>query len=194
MKHTTIKFTITLLSLSTVFLLASCGNSDTEEDTIITEPINHQAIGDSLSTISQQTLLANVAREMKSGGPVHAIDFCNLNASPLMDSLSKQYDVEISRITAQARNPSNKASASELELLQSMMNSNSKDTLIHSDASTTYYKSIKLGMSTCLKCHGTSSDTDENTLAAILERYPKDQATNYALGDFRGAWKIEFEK
>ena len=190
MLNTTIK--LVALLVSTSFLMISCNDTKNSEEMPLVEQYDYQAVGDSLSMISQQTLLSNVAREMQSGGPVHAIDFCNLNASSLMDSLSKEYKVKISRVTSQARNPSNKASESEFGILNSLKESNSKDTVVNLNDSHVYYKSIKLGMSTCLKCHGTSNDIDEKTMETIQDRYPNDQATNYQIGDFRGAWKIQF--
>ena len=175
------------------FLMFSCNNNQNKEEPINSSK-NYLAIGDSLSMISQQTLLGNVAREIKSGGPVHAIDFCNLNASKLMDSLSREYNVVISRVTSKARNESNIASTSELNLLKSMEASGSKDTLTTKGDQVTYYKSIKLGMPTCLKCHGApETEINEETMLAIQKRYPNDIATNYQLGDFRGAWKIQFQ-
>ncbi|MFT5780405.1 MAG: hypothetical protein ACI837_003367 [Crocinitomicaceae bacterium] len=183
-----------LLPLLVVLFITSC---DTNENDVADEPSltkNYQAIGDSLSGISQQTLLMNVSRELKSGGPVHAIDFCNLKVSSLMDSLSKKYDVTISRITSMPRNASNKATSFELGLLKSLESSSINDTVVSMEGQATYYKGITLGMPTCLKCHGSpQSDIGEETLIALQKHYPKDLAKNYQLGDFRGAWKIQFQ-
>ena len=108
--------------IALTFFFYSCDtNPNTEEN--IEPTTNYQEIGDSISTISQQTLLMNVGREIKSGGPVQAIDFCNLNASVLMDSLSKAHNVKISRVTSKPRNSSNTATNFELELLKSLESS-----------------------------------------------------------------------
>lgn len=49
-------------------------------------------------------------------------------------------------------------------------------------------------MPTCLKCHGNkATDIDVATQEIIDARYPNDLATDYKLGDFRGAWKITFK-
>ncbi len=172
-------------------VIISCEDTKNINDDMKAE-YNYQHIGDSLSIISQQVLLRNVSRELNAGGPTVAIDFCNLNASGLMDSLSNLYGVTISRITTQPRNPGNMASESEVGILAGMMNSRSSDTLVMGGENVTYYKSIRLGMPTCLKCHGSTDDIEESTLEIIKERYPDDLARNYQLGDFRGAWKIQF--
>lgn len=187
------KLVFVLLLGSVAFFIIACNGHSIADDESALEPYNHQKIGDSLSTISQQTLLSNVARELKNGGPVNAIDFCNLNALNLTDSLSKQYNVKISRITSQPRNQSNLASDSELNILNAMIKSTSKDTVVNNQGDVVYYKSIKLGMSACLKCHGAPTDMDTKALEIIQARYPRDRATNYKMGDFRGAWKIQFE-
>lgn len=184
---------LAFLFTSAICALTSCDNQTVSEPENSVESYNHQEVGDSLSMISQQVLLSNVGRELKAGGAVNAIDFCNLNASSLMDSLSKEYNVKISRVTSQPRNPSNMVSNIELSILESLMKSNSKDTLVNIKDDVVYYKSIKLGMPTCLKCHGSADDIDEKTLGIIQARYPNDRATGYKLGDFRGAWKIRFE-
>jgi len=39
----------------------------------------------------------------------------------------------------------------------------------------------------CVLCHGEASTMSKELAAAISERYPKDKATGYAVGDLRGA-------
>lgn len=195
MARINIKVGFTLLFVSITFLMTSCNDDETVEDVFTVEDYNYQQVGDSLSTISQQTLLSNIGRELKAGGPVKAIGFCNLSASKLMDSLSNQYKVKISRITLKPRNSSNMATGFEIDLLKSLESSGLKDTLTAKENQITYYKAIKIGMPTCLKCHGVpETDINETTMDAIQKRYPKDLATNYGLGDFRGAWKIQFRE
>lgn len=46
------------------------------------------------------------------------------------------------------------------------------------------------GMPTCLKCHGGAEDIAGGTRAVLAEKYPRDRATGYQLGDLRGMWKI----
>ena len=57
-----------------------------------------------------------------------------------------------------------------------------------------YYKPIKTGMPTCLKCHGSSAEIESKTLALINEKYPDDKAVGYSQGDLRGMWKIKFSE
>ena len=144
--------------------------------------------------IAMQTLLSNVSREMQKGGPANAIDFCHLNATSLTDSLSKIHVATISRIAEKNRNPENLASAFEVSIMNELFAENRNDTVIKSDGQFIYYKNIKLGMPTCLKCHGdVVSEIGDSTYALIQDRYPNDKATYFKMGDLRGAWKIIFE-
>lgn len=176
-----------------MFCLTGC-NFGTDSN-IEYKPIDYKALGDSLAINAQQTLLFNVGNAMKNGGPVNAISFCNINASRLTDSLSIADNVKISRITRKTRNQKNRASEDELMILAELENNSIFDTLIENGNFRTYYKSIRIGMPTCLKCHGTTDeDIDPATLEKLKVLYPKDQATNYSMGEFRGAWKIIFEE
>lgn len=150
----------------------------------------YEEIGDSISSVAQNELLRNVGREMKLGGPKHAINFCNIHASNIMDSLSSIYGTSISRISQQPRNQYNEAKAFEAEIMHLLLNSASNDTFV--EKTNTYYKNIFLGMETCLKCHGNSNQIHPETQTIITEKYPNDKATGYELGDHRGAWKIVF--
>ena len=83
MKHIFYLFTV-------VFLVFSCSNDN--QDTSIEvnttqELIDYHSLGNSISDIAQSTLLSNVSENMKIGGPTHTIEYCNLNASRLIDSI-----------------------------------------------------------------------------------------------------------
>jgi hypothetical protein len=57
-----------------------------------------------------------------------------------------------------------------------------------------YYKPIRIGMPTCLKCHGNEQELDQAAFQKIKTLYPEDKAINYSMGDLRGMWKISFQK
>jgi len=155
-----------------------------------------QKKGDEISSLAQATLLTNVGRAIQTGGPEYAVEFCNLKASSLVDSLNQANNCTISRVSAKNRNPENKLSdALDKKIWDSFQNGNKKDTVVSAGKTLVYYKTIKTAMPACLKCHG-NRDTDINTstLEKLQELYPNDLATGYALNEFRGLWKIEFAK
>lgn len=182
-----------ILILSLGSLLIGCGDSKGHEERKALAK-KQSELGDSISLIAQQTLLANVSQAMQNGGPSNAVDFCNIHTSSIMDSLSKVHQLKINRISSRYRNEANVPTDFEVKLLQQLEKSTEiKDTLIVSLGKATYYKSILIGMPTCLKCHGSEKEIDNKTLGILNERYPNDLAKGYKMGDFRGAWKIEFD-
>lgn len=191
---------LTLLIPSGILFLVACSNNPQMESDSWQEeqPINLQKYverGRSISQKMQGILLSNVSGAMQNGGPAHAIAFCDTRAIPLTDSLSELEGVKISRISDKNRNPNNVASSDELELINQFKTNNAKDTVLSWDNNENYvyYSTIKTGMPACMKCHGSvGSDIRPETLNALDSLYPEDKARNYALGDFRGLWKIEF--
>ena len=134
-------------------------------------------------------------KAIQKGGPQFAIEFCNLKASSIVDSLSQIGDCNISRVSIKNRNLENGLQGDqEKELWEIFEKSNASDTIIQTSKKLVYYKRINLALPACLKCHGnTSTDINAATLDKLSELYPNDLATGYKLNDFRGLWKIEFD-
>ena len=161
--------------------------------------INYYELGQEITAIAQAELMKNVQAAMEEGGPVHAIKFCNVHATPLSDSLSRTFNVEIGRVSLKNRNPLNKmADTEEALLLNGMLEASVEgmdfgDTVVASNGKLLYYRPIYIGIEACLKCHGQiGQDIEVKTMQALNELYPEDKATNYRMGEFRGVWKISF--
>lgn len=170
-----------------------CACSSQIESTVYSE---FQKKGNDISGKAQSTLLKNVGLAIQKGGPQHAVEFCNLQANSIIDSLNQNFNCSISRISEKNRNPDAIVSGEiEKELWRIFNEGALSDTIISNKNKLVFYKPIKIGMPACLKCHGsTESDINSATQEQLTELYPKDLATGYALGDFRGLWKIEFER
>jgi hypothetical protein len=183
---------VVVFSIFSVFIvvLLSCNTSRDNASLSDQEIIQ---LGDSLSKIAQQTLLQNVGEAMKSGGPTHAVDFCNIHVSSIMDSLSKEYNVRIERIARKNRNPNNALTMEESSLLRPLEKGFKNDTLINMGNKRIYYKAIRIEMPACLQCHGTKEDISPETLSIIRKKYPTDRATGFKMGDYRATWKLVFE-
>ncbi len=154
----------------------------------------YQNTGNDISATVQATLLSNVAQAIQQGGTEHAVEFCNLQATSILDSLNQEYDCKISRVSDKNRNPNNKMrTEQEIKLWEIFKNGTLADTLIKADNNVVFYKPIRTGMPACLKCHGNpDSDIDPETFQKIQKLYPNDLATGYRLNELRGLWKIEF--
>lgn len=178
-----------------MWMAVSCGSPAKE----VQEPLSNQELAEAkaelgeVAGLSQEALLKNVAGAIEKGGTLYAVEFCNLNAVPLTDSLSNHYGVSISRITEKTRNPAN---ALKTENDRSLYNSfltddKLKDSLVLENENLVYYKRINTSMPACIKCHGNpASDIEAETLKKIKTLYPGDMATGYGMNEFRGLWKI----
>lgn len=168
---------------------------DTEENTAIqlTEEaeLAYLEKGEQITSEMQSVLMKNVQEAMQKGGPEYAVDFCNLNAIPLTDSMSNILNATIQRKSDRNRNPNN-AISSELDQMAWNKIKETKKPLVQTDNNghAFYYKPIQIGMPTCLKCHGTKEEISEGTAKIIAEKYPNDKATGYHEGDLRGMWKV----
>ena len=177
-----------IVFLSSLFLI-SCQQNQRNE----TEIATMKSKADSITNVSQQVLLQNVAAAISKGGTEYAIDFCNVKAMPITDSMAHQFQTSIQRISDKNRNPNNglQTKIDHAVFEEFKDNPQLKDSLVSEGNHYVYYKRINLAMSTCLKCHGTTTtDITPNTMKKINEHYPNDKATGYQLNEFRGLWKL----
>ena len=135
---------------------------------------------------------------IKEGGPMHAIAVCNVKAPEIARNLSEPPQWSVGRTSHKLRNPDNAPDDWEAmvlgDFLQRVAAGEDLDTmerveLVESDGSQTYryMKAIPVG-EVCLTCHG--SDIDPELKAKIDAFYPEDQATDFALGELRGAFTL----
>jgi hypothetical protein len=157
--------------------------------------------GVEIVSLTQSELLKNVSHAMKTGGPGYAIDYCNLRAMALKDSLSSLNNCQIRRIAIKYRNPIDMAQTEmEKEQLFKYQDAHQKGESLDPeiylfDDRIEYYQPIFLDKGACLVCHGSpGTQIAEETMEKIMASYPNDLATGFALNDFRGAWKITFMK
>jgi len=185
-----------------VILITACG-SNPKPKTSQNEASDKEYLvkGAEIATASQAELLKNVSAAMKSGGPTHAIEFCNLKATSLVDSLSEANNCRIRRISFKYRNPADEPQTetekTQLVAFQEAIEGGEEPgPVIHQfEDRMEYYQAITINNGACLLCHGDpGSQIAEETLTKIRELYPGDLATGYALKEFRGAWQITFDR
>lgn len=200
--------------LSLLFIV-SCGNSSTENgaenETIeiievdevkpelsIEDKTVFEANALKVVNASFETLAKNVKMAIANGGVQHAVEFCNVKAMPLTDSLSLAHNVGIERITDKTRNPNNFLSETDHEILLDFRNQKeTTDTILptthlsENGNNVITYVPILLNKPLCLNCHGSvGTNITKTDYEFIQSLYPADKATGYALGDLRGMWKI----
>ncbi len=173
------------MRLTTLFLIllmiSSCGNNreKAEQKAEQNEESTRQAYlqkGAEIANMAQSELLKNVAHAMKTGGPGYAIDFCNLRALSIKDSLSNLNNCEIRRIAIKYRNPVDKpqTKTEEDQLDRYLVAHEKGDTLNPEvylfDHSVEYYQPILINNGACLLCHGIpGTQIADETLQKIIE-------------------------
>ncbi len=187
-----INFSFVLIVFGVFMFSCNQNNSKIDSETYL----EFQNKGTNISNLSQVTLLTNVGKAIQKGGSEYAVEFCNLKVSSIIDSLNIANNCVISRVSAKNRNPENGLKGNqEKEFWTLFQNNQLGDTLVQTKQKLVYYKPIKIGMPACLKCHGNLEiEINSATSEKLQTLYPHDLATGYKLKDFRGLWKIEFEK
>ncbi|MDZ7608801.1 MAG: DUF3365 domain-containing protein [Cyclobacteriaceae bacterium] len=158
-------------------------------------------IGNTIATNSQQALGAKLKGALGAGGVENAISYCNLQAMPLIDSLSKEYNAQIRRVSLKNRNPADAPSTLELQILEAYESQTADSLTLSTNVQPLgndqylFTKPIMIDNALCLACHG----TPENGLATatqdlIKSKYPADKAIGYQIGDLRGMWSIVLPK
>jgi hypothetical protein len=136
---------------------------------------------------------------MKSGGPLKAIEICNLDAGPIAEKNALLSDWIIGRTSLKPRNESNAPDTWESKVLEQFekrkaSGENVKDIeyfeSFKEDGQLVYRYMKPIPTSgLCLACHGVTV-SDEIT-KKINSLYPNDTATGFSLGDIRGAFTLK---
>jgi hypothetical protein len=196
-----------LFTLALLLVFASCNNPRQDNEAAAEEVTEAQIEklalerGKLIAEASQATLSANLKNAVQRGGIAEAFSFCNIRAMPLTDSLSRQYNSEIKRATIWPRNPADKASTIEKQVIEAY-DHQLKDGIAPEpkvinldEAFVLYTQPIVINNGLCLNCHGEAgTQVQSETLALIQEKYPEDGATGHKMGDLRGIWSIRLAK
>ena len=185
-----------LLTTLVLLFLVSCKSEEKKQQQAIMKEFT--VVGDKIAKASFESLSGNLKAAASTGGITNAIQFCNMNALPLTDSLSKTFNAKIKRSSLKLRNPSNQPDSLEAYMLdlylqiQKMKKPMVGKTLLTNNNEVRYFAPLFL-KSQCLKCHGVlGQDIKDETYTIIKEHYPNDQAVGYYEGELRGIWSINF--
>ena len=200
------KFTLrSLLMTAVVMILSSC-NSQQEEakneiitDSSVENEINYLEVGKELALETKSNLGKNLARAITEKGSEGAVEFCNIQAIPITDSMSLLLGAEIKRVSDQPRNPDNQANEVELAYITKWKEAHANGTdlppmITEVDQKMIGYYPITTNQM-CLQCHGAAGkDINTATLAKIKKLYPNDLAIGYNINELRGVFVIKMDK
>ncbi len=141
-----------------------------------------------------QNLKKTLVNAIKNKGLVGAVEQCNIEAPIISQNISTK-NLKVSRIASKNRNPENKATLEQVEVLkffeQELSLGKSPKNLfkvVETEVSIQYLKPIVTGK-VCLACHG--SKVSGELKAKIKKLYPNDLATGFEEGSLRGAFLVE---
>ena len=173
------------------------GNMALEQEQAVKE--KYLKLGGEIATVTQAELMKAVQGAVSSRGPAYAVDYCNIEALDIKDSLSTLNNCTIQRLSMKYRNPADKPETeTEMEQLKSYERLHGEGETLKPSVyivgdEVEYYQPIVIGSGACLLCHGDpATQISRETMNVINKLYPNDLATGYAMNDFRGVWKITF--
>lgn len=200
------KIRISLLALLSIFLFQACcseeegkSNMTIEDNSILSDSQKQEYLLEG-KRIAKQTFLSlstALKSKIEEGGIVGAVDYCNIAAYSLTDSIAQANNVILRRASNRFRNPSNKPNLSEEKVINTYLvelsNGNKlKPQIIKENGEVHFYAPIET-KPLCLSCHGEPGKfISESDYAFIKEKYPNDLAINFKTGDLRGIWSITF--
>ncbi|HRG18455.1 MAG TPA: DUF3365 domain-containing protein [Flavobacterium lutivivi] len=160
------------------------------------KPKTTAEIGLEYALSSKKVLGKNLMGAIQKKGTLAALEFCNIKAMPLTDSMATKHNATIKRVSDKNRNPNNQANAEELKYIAQFKTELAakkeiKPVVIEKGNKVQFYYPIETN-TMCLQCHGKQIKPDVQK--QILKLYPKDLAVGYNESEVRGIWSITFNK
>ncbi len=145
-----------------------------------------------------QTLKPALMQAMSEGGPVHAIGVCAETAPQIAADISHASGWQVKRVSLKARNPAARPDEFEQAVLErfdaAAAQGDSPAALEHGEMIDDEYRYLKAQpvAGLCLTCHG--RHIDASVTDKLVQAYPHDAATGYALGEIRGAISLRISR
>jgi cytochrome c553 len=148
---------------------------------------------------TQKALGQNLLKAIGEKGTLGAIEFCNIKALHLTDSMSVMNNAIIKRVSDKPRNQKNEANKEELGYITYFKKliaagKEPKPIVKREQGEVEFYYPITTN-AMCLQCHGKPNEQiTPETLTTLQNLYPKDQAIGYDANEVRGLWVVNFDE
>lgn len=188
-----------LLYLSIFLVIFSCKEKSEkqtlkeeskESEVFLETRANASKIGKEYALETQKLLGKNLVGAIQKKGVLGALEFCNVQAIPLTDSIAKKHGAIIKRVSDRPRNNNNKANSVELAQIEHfkklLEQEKEVEPVVISEGNKNkfYYPIITNAM--CLQCHGTpNEEIAPETLNKLAGLYPNDMAIGYGPNEVR---------
>ena len=132
-----------------------------------------EEIGLEYAMSTKKVLGQNLMGTIQNKGVMEALEFCNVKAMPLTDSMSAKHHATIKRVSNKNRNPNNKANTEELSYINKYkidlaQNNNIQPVTVETNGKVHFYYPI-LTNSMCLQCHCSKKDIQPEVSEKILK-------------------------
>lgn len=160
------------------------------------------AMGNDISNEAQEQLMSTLRKAIDEKGVAGAVEFCNAQALPIVESVGKEYGVEVRRVSNRYRNPADQPRKDEEALLGAYeynqdtgQSSEPNIQKLQKGEVLLYTRAIKIPGQFCLNCHGDpNTDIDSEVVDKINNLYPNDRAKGHEVGDLRGMWSVRIPR
>lgn len=187
---------------TTVCMMTMVACSNPEDETALpAPPVDVDALtAEARAAIKDfgPTLKHELQSAMSTGGPVDAIQVCNLRAPEIAAATGVRHDLQIGRTSHKVRNPANAPDEWEAIRLQDFLNAVEQGAapqtldygaVVRTDEGVVFrYMAAIPTAGLCLVCHG--QELAPEISEALDALYPKDQARGFEVGDLRGAFTV----
>lgn len=154
-----------------------------------------ELIGSAVATTLMESLGGQLKGAMESGGPVGAVEVCREVAMPLTAAAGVSLEgVSVKRTSLKTRNPMNAPDAVDREVLETMAAQSPPQVTLRREGEVTRYYQPLVVQELCLKCHGNPATFPAELTSVLASLYPEDTATGYAVGDLRGAIRVDVKQ
>lgn len=152
-------------------------------------PTATEAKGAELLKPFKQSLMGALKEGMKKG-PEAAVDTCHVVAPGIPDQTAPE-GVKMGRTSHKVRNPDNAPAYWQKEIIQYYLHHEDRapKTRQLEGGRVAYAEPIQV-QAMCLMCHGKPEQIPAPVKAKLDELYPKDNATGFSEGDFRGIFWV----
>lgn len=178
-------------------LLAAVSQSAPSEDTSPELLESTRARAAPVARALMESLEGRLKQALGKGGPIEAIEVCQLEALSLTKTVRDRKEVtHLKRVGVRLRNPANAPDKHEAEALAFFTRNGieagqfpdehlQEITTTDGRTEVRYYRAITL-QARCVACHGPTDQMPTVIREALQQRYPSDAATGFTPGQLRG--------
>ena len=148
---------------------------------------------------AKDALGKNLMKSIQEKGTLGALEFCNVKALAITDSISQGINAQIKRVSDKPRNPKNTANTEELGYISYFKGLLASGTepkpIIKKEGDKVHFYFPIATNAMCLQCHGQPNEQVQPvTMAKLQELYPSDKALGYSANEVRGIWAVSFDE